>query len=377
VSPSLAAIEASVFSSLLHRLQAHDGEIYPFHVGDTWLEPAAGCRMEDLRVMDHPGMHRYAPPRGIPPLLQKLADRVASRSGVATDPDHVLVTSGATGGLSAVVGAIVQPGDEVLVLAPFWPLITGIVRCYHGQPVPVTSIGDADSADAVVERARSKLTRRTAALYLSTPNNPTGRILPPDWVAALVEWATTEDLWIIADEVYEDYVFSGRHVYSRSLAPDRTFSVHSFSKAFGMAGNRCGYVVGPRESMAELTKVSIHAFYSTPTASQLAACRVLDGRGDDWIADARERYREMGTRAANRLGVAPPEGSTFLFLDVADRLDERGLAGFLEDCVARGLLVAPGTSFGPYPTHVRVCFTCSPPDLVERGIEVLAGLLGR
>jgi N-succinyldiaminopimelate aminotransferase len=104
---------------------------------------------------------------------------------------------------------------------------------------------------------------------------------------------------------------------------------------------------------------------------------VLDGRADEWITDARERYREMGTHAADRLGVSPPEGSTFLFLDVADRLDERGLAGFLEDCVERGLLVAPGTSFGSYPTHIRVCFTCAPPDVVERGIEVLAGLLGR
>ena len=377
VSPSLAAVEASVFSSLIDRLKLYAGEIYPFHVGDTWLEPAEGCRMEDLSVAEHPGMHRYAPPRGLPPLLEMLAERVQGRSGVPTSPDDVLVTAGATGGLSAVVGAIVQPGDEVLVLAPYWPLITGIVRCYHGHPVGVPSIGDAADASALVEQARRRTTSRTVALYLSTPNNPSGRILPPDWIEALVAWATGEGLWIIADEVYEDYVFNGSHVYSRSLAPDRTFSVHSFSKAFGMAGNRCGYVVGPRATMEPLTKVSIHAFYSTPTASQLAACRVLDGRGDAWIADVRERYRQMGTRASARLGVAPPEGSTFLFLDVADRLDERGLTGFLGDCVERGLLVAPGTSFGAYPTHVRVCFTCSPPDVIERGIGVLAELLGR
>jgi N-succinyldiaminopimelate aminotransferase len=377
VSPSLAAVEASVFSSFMHRLKLHAGETFPFHVGDTWLEPAEGCRMEDLIVSEHPGMHRYAPPRGIPRLLELLAARVQARSGVPTEQDDVLVTAGATGGLSAVVGAIVQPGDEVLVLAPYWPLITGIVRCYHGDPVAVPSIGDAEDAHAVVEHARRKMTSRTVALYISTPNNPSGRILPPDWVEALVEWASAEGLWIIADEVYEDYVFDGRHVYCRSIAPERTFSVHSFSKAFGMAGNRCGYVVGPRDKMEQLTKVSIHAFYSTPTASQIAACRALDGRGDTWIADVRTRYRQMGTQAAARLGVAPPEGSTFLFIDVADRLDERGLEGFLGDCVERGLLVAPGTSFGPYPTHVRVCFTCAPPDVVERGIDVLAELLGR
>ena len=377
VSPSLAAVEASVFSSPMHRLKLHEGESYPLHVGDTWLEPVEGCRMEDLRVAEFPGMHRYAPPRGIPRLLEMLAARVETRSDTPTQRDDVLVSAGATGGLAAIVGTVVQPGDEVLVLAPYWPLITGIVRCYHGHPVGVPSIGDAEDSSAVVEQARRKFTSRTVALYISTPNNPSGRVLPPDWIEALVAWACAEGLWIISDEVYEDYVFSGHHVYIRSLAPERTFSVHSFSKAFGMAGNRCGYVVGPRGTMAQLTKVSTHAFYSTPTASQLAACRALDGRGDSWVADVRERYRLMGMQAATRLGVTPPEGSTFLFLDVADRLDERGLTGFLGDCVERGLLVAPGTSFGAYPTHVRICYTCAPPDIVERGVEILAELLGR
>ena len=85
----------------------------------------------------------------------------------------------------------------------------------------------------------------------------------------------------------------------------------------------------------------------------------------------------LGRRAAARLGVPAPEGSTFLFLDVADALDERGLTGLLEDCVDRGLLVAPGPSFGPFPTHIRVCFTSAEPERVLAGVDVLAGLLGR
>jgi N-succinyldiaminopimelate aminotransferase len=194
-------------------------------------------------------------------------------------------------------------------------------------------------------------------------------------VEALVAWAQSHDLWILADEVYEDYVYDGEHTYCRPLAPESTFAVHSFSKAYGMAGNRCGHVVGPRTVMPELRKVGLHSYYSTPTASQLAAVRVLAGAGLPWVEQARELYRRTGERAAARLGVAAPRGSTFLFLDVADRLDERGLGGFLEDCVDRGLFVAPGPSFGPYPTHVRLCFTAAPPDVVERGVEVLATLL--
>ncbi len=376
-SPTLADVGGSVYSALAARLARFSGETYPFHVGDTWLEPVEGCRMEDLLVGEHPGLHRYAPPRGLPQLIQALAARVERRSGVPTTPDEVLVTAGATGALGAVMGAILAPADDVLVLAPYWPLISGIVRCFHGQPIAVPTFGAVGSAEAAVAACDRACTGRTVALYLSTPNNPTGRILPPDWVEALVRWARAHDLWIVADEVYEDYVYDGRHAYARAVAPERTFSAHSFSKAFGMAGNRCGYVVGPREKMDELGKVSTHSFYSTPTASQIAAHRALDGRGDAWIQDVRERYRATGTSTARRLGVAPPEGSTFLFLDVAPHLDESGLRGFLERCADRGLLVAPGPSFGPYPTHVRLCFTCAPPEVVERGVEVLAGLIGR
>jgi len=373
---SVAGIESALYSALAHRIATHRGEIFPLHVGDTWLEPADGCRMQDLTVEDHPGMHRYAPPQGLPQLLDAIAERVRTRTGVPTDRGNVLVSAGATGGLGAVMGAILEPGDEVLILAPYWPLITGIVRCYHGRPVAVPFIGRVDSPESAVAAVRAQLSPRTVALYLSTPNNPTGVVFPRSWVEALVAWAASEGLWIVSDEVYEDYIYRGEHTLARALAPERTLSAHSFSKAFGMAGNRCGYVVGPEGIVRELCKVSTHAFYSTPTASQLAACRALDGRGDRWIEGVRGSYTETGNHAAAALGVAPPEGSTFLFLDVSAALDGRGLAGLLEDCADRGLFLAPGPSFGPYPRHVRICFTSAPPETIRRGVAQLASLLG-
>src|SRR5690606_31598989 len=118
VAPSLAAVGGSVFSHLARRLEEHPGEVYPLHVGDTWLDPAPGCRMEDLTVADHPGLHRYAPPQGVPELLAALAERLARRTGVATSPDEVMVAAGATGALGTAIGALVSPGEEVLVLAP-------------------------------------------------------------------------------------------------------------------------------------------------------------------------------------------------------------------------------------------------------------------
>src|SRR5688500_13276740 len=375
LSPSVAEITGAVYSRLAAKLASHTGPVYPLHVGDTWMEPPEGCRMEDLRVAEHPGMHRYTAPQGLPQLLAALADTVERRSGVPTTPDEVLVAAGATGALGAALGALVNPGEEVLILAPFWPLIAGIVRSFHGVPVPVPFLGEVATPREAIERVERYRTARTVALCLNTPDNPTGSVIPGEVLAALVEWAREHDLWVLADEVYEDYQYEGTHRYTRPLAPERTFACHSFSKAYGMAGNRCGYIVGPEEVMGELTKVSTHTFYSTPTAAQVAALRALAGPGDDWARAARDQYRDAGTRAAALLGLDPPQGSTFLFFDAAESLDERGLLGLLEACAERGLLVAPGPSFGPYPTHVRVCYTAVEPERALRGVEVLAEIL--
>jgi N-succinyldiaminopimelate aminotransferase len=378
VAEHLRSIPASAYSTLAARLDLFAGESYPLHVGDTWMEPPAGTRMEDLRVAEHPGMHRYASVHGLPALLDAVAERERANTGLPLERENVLITAGATGGLGAVAGAILEPGDEVLLLAPYWPLIAGIVHSFHGRPVPVPVLaGEVDSPDGAVAAAEGRRTARTVALYLSTPNNPTGRLLPRSWVEALVEWAARHDLWVITDEVYELLVYRGEHARALPLAPERTFLAQTFSKSFGMAGNRCGYVVGPREVMVELRKVSTHTFYSTPTASQLAAVAALRGPGDVWASATREQYAETGRRAAERLGLPAPEGSTFLFLDVAASLDGRGLEGLLSDCVDRGLLVAPGPSFGPYPTHVRLCYTAVEPERALRGVEVLAARLGR
>src|SRR5688572_32979093 len=110
VARSVAEIKGSVYSALAHRLESFGGETYPLHVGDTWMEPPEGCRMEDLRVAEYPGMHRYTAPQGLPTLLAAIATRVEDRSGMATTPDDVLVAAGGTGALGAAVGALITPG---------------------------------------------------------------------------------------------------------------------------------------------------------------------------------------------------------------------------------------------------------------------------
>jgi N-succinyldiaminopimelate aminotransferase len=278
----------------------------------------------------------------------------------------------------AAVGALVSPGEEVLLLAPRWPLIEGHVRMAGATPVEVPLLLGALylSPEAAVAAVEAHATEKTVALYLNTPNNPSGRLIPRASLAALAAWARRRDLWIFADEVYEDYAYAGPHAYAFPFAPERTVAAHSLSKAYGLAGARLGWLVGPEAALSQIVKFGAHTIYSAPTASQHAALLILAGAGDAWVAEARTEYAATGAEAARRLDVPAPEGGTFLFVDAARALDSRGLMGLLEDCAEKGLFLAPGPSFGPFPTHVRLCYTAVPPVAALRGVDILAKLLG-
>jgi N-succinyldiaminopimelate aminotransferase len=351
------------------------GGVCPLHVGDTWMTPFEGARMEDLREAEHPGLHRYSETRGVPELVDAIVEKARSRNALRCEPEGVLVTAGATGALGSALGAIASPGDEVLILSPFWPLIRGIVEAFRARPIEVPFFDRVANASDAVDAVRAHLTPKSVALYVSTPSNPTGQVLPRGWLESLAELAAREGLWLLSDEVYEDYVYRGEHVSIGQFAPERTLSVFSFSKAYGMAGNRVGYLVGPPDAVTQALKISTHTFYAAPTSGQLAGLLALRD-GDAWQARARALYQEVGDRTARKLGIPPPAGATYHFLDVSSRLDGRGVFGFLEDCVARGVALAPGPSCGDaYQGWVRLCYTAAPPEEVERAVAVVSELL--
>jgi aspartate/methionine/tyrosine aminotransferase len=369
---NVLAMPGAVYSPFADRMRDHPGPLFPLHVGDTWMEPFEGARMQDLRVEDHSGLHRYTDTQGVPELVDAIVQKLRTKNGLAAERDSVLVAAGATGALATVIGALVQPGEEVLILAPFWPLIRGIVQTFNGVPVEVPFYDRVDSAKAAVAAVRERISPRTVALYVSTPSNPTGRVLPGDWLEALADLAEREDLWLLSDEVYEDFVYRGEHVSCGRFAPARTLSFFSFSKAYGMAGNRVGYVAGPPSVIGEARKVGTHTFYHPPTAGQVAGLRALEG-GDAWIENARSSYRSAGDDAARALGLPEPGGSTFFFVDARPSFDERGMQGLLEDCFEDGVLVAPGASSGSaYQDWLRLCFTCLPPEQAAEGVRRLA-----
>lgn len=372
----VASMPGAVYSPLGDRIAQRTGPVYPLHVGDTWRDPFDGGRMQDLAQAAHPGINRYTATQGIAPLLDAIVEKLRTRNQIDCERDQVLVTGGATAGLANATGALFAPGDEVLILAPFWPLIRGIVQSTGATPVEVPFFDRVFALDDALAAIDAQRSERTVALYVSTPSNPTGRVIPEAWLAAFAEWARRHDVWLLADEVYENLVYRGEHVSLARFAPERTVTSFSFSKSYGMAGYRAGYLVGPRDVIAAAHKLHTHSTYSTATPSQFAALAALRG-GDAWLAETREHYRAAGADAAQVLGLPAPEGSTFLFLDVRDRLDARGMLGFLEDVFEDGVVLSPGASSGrDYEGFARLCFTAAPPAQVATAVRLLAKRMG-
>ncbi len=340
------------------------------------------ARAESQHTTVYPRLHNYAPVHGEPMLLDAIAARLAERGGRPVPRECVQVTAGGTGGFACLANALLEPGEEVILLAPFWPLVRGIVAARGARPVQVPFHDRLDMADfdpmAALEAAR---TERTVAVYLNTPNNPTGRITPPDVVDEVLAFVRRHGLWLITDEAYED-LWLGREapepVWARPEARDVTVAVHTVSKSYGLAGARVGWVHGPESAMRAISNVQTYLTYCAPRPMQMGAARALR-EGDRWCAEARDKYREAARMAASILGLSPPEGGTFLFFDARPWLppDAEDCMPFLERCALEaGVLMTPGSACGEaYPSWVRMCFTAVPPDELRAALARLEPLL--
>ncbi len=379
---SVDALSAQVFSQLVAKAQQRGQAVAPLHVGDTWLEPLAAARAEAQLSATQPLLHNYSPVQGEPVLLDAILRHLQRRAGVKRDREQLQVMSGATAGLGVIIDALLDPGDEVIIPAPFWPLIRGTVRRRGAIAVEVpffTKLGDEDfDPEAELEAA---VTTNTAAIYVNTPHNPTGAMLGERELAAIARVAERHKLWIICDEVYEDLWFGEQAHASPWARPDfidRTIAVHSLSKAYGLAGARVGFAHGPHAVMETIRGVQTFFTYCAPRPMQFGAAKALD-EGQEWLANARKLYREAGYRSADALGIAPPAGGTFVFADAGPHLREgEDIMGFLQRCLDVDVLLTPGASLGDaYQDWVRVCFTSATPEVLSAALERLRPLFSR
>jgi len=373
-------LSGSVFGSLLSRAKARGGSIHPLHVGDTYKQPIPEARAEAQLISEHAGLHRYAPPQGMPELIDAVVARERQRSGLELTRDDVQIMSGATAGLSVIANTILDPGDEVLLPSPYWPLIRGIIASRGAVPVELPCFHRALTQDLEAQ-FEARVTPRTVALYLNSPHNPTGRVLPLEALEALLRVVLRHDLWVICDEAYEELHFDSRPtpLWAHEALRDRAIVSHTFSKSYGMAGARVGYVHAPPRVMRALRGVQTFLTYCAPRPMQLGALACLR-HGQGFLEECRRDYALAGARAAEVLGVAPPEGGTFLFFDASPYLSSADETSqpFLERCVDQGVLLTPGSACGAdFARWVRICFSVEAPDDFEQALAGVARAMGK
>ena len=379
VSPTSEGLSSSVFQALRTRASRHAGRVHPLHVGDTWREPPECARAETLTTAAHPMIHAYATTHGEPALLDAIERRLASR-GRSVAREAIQIVSGATSGLSAACQTLLDPGDEVIIPTPCWPLIPGIVRSRGAVVVEAPVMTRLREPGFDLEAAlESFVTARTSAIYVNTPHNPTGRILTTGELDAIVRVARRNDLWILADEVYEDLWFAQAPppaLWQREDAHDRTISTHSVSKAYGMAGARVGWTHGPASVIRPLRAVYTQQVYCAPRPMQVLASRALDA-GGAWLEETRRHYEDAAQRCARSLSLPVPESGAFLFFDARPWLAKDGdLLPFLERCLDAGVLLTPGSACGrDFSTWARLCYTSVPPADLDDALDRLAGVM--
>jgi aspartate/methionine/tyrosine aminotransferase len=240
----------------------------------------------------------------------------------------------------------------------------------------------ADPTTSVHALLSARATPRTRALYLATPNNPDGKVLPRAVLEEVARFARERELWVLADEVYEDIVFTGEHVSIAALdgMAERTITAMSLSKSYGLAGLRLGCVVADPKIMHALRKMVNHAVYNVPVVLQRVGLGAVEN-SDEWLAGARAAYREARDLASAEVP-APhflPEGGAYLFLDLAPfagAAGEPAIQALHERLLDAGVALAPGAAFGArHAMHARLCYTALEGERLRAGLRRLREVL--
>ena len=338
----------------------------------------------------NPASHKYTPAAGLPELRAAIAAKTARDSGYAPEASQVLVTNGGKQAVYNTFQALLDPGDEVLLPAPYWTTYPEAIALADGIPV-VLPTDESDGFRVTIEHLEAALTSHTKALLFVSPSNPTGVVYPPEEVEAIGRWALEHELWVVTDEIYEhltygDHRFTSMPALVPELAESSCVVVNGVAKTYAMTGWRVGWMIGPPDVITAAGNLQSHATSNVANVSQWAALAAVSG---DLVAVAEmrgafdRRGRTMHTMLSAIPGVTclEPQGAFYCFPSFEGVLG-RTIAGRvpttsveLADLLLEEAKVAivPGEAFGA-PGYARLSFALGDDDLVE-GVERIGKLL--
>ena len=335
--------------------------------------------------------HKYTPTAGLPELREAIAKKTLRDTGLEIKPSQVLVTNGGKHAVATAYMTLLNPGDEVLIPAPFWTTYPEAVYLAGAKPVAVPT-SEANGFRVTVADLEKYRTPKTKLLTFVSPSNPTGAVVAPEEVAAIGRWAAEHDIWVLADEIYEHLVYgSAKNVSMPVVAPelgDRWVVVNGVAKTYAMTGWRVGWMVGPQDVMDTAITYQSQTTSNISNISQRAAVAALEGdlSAVMEMRAAFDRRRQVMTTMLNAIdGItcAEPEGAFYCFANVQGLLG-RSIAGRISESSAElsaylleavKVAVVPGEAFGA-PGFVRLSYALNDADLAE-GLERVAQFVAK
>ena len=386
VSPSATlAVDAKAKA-----LQAAGESVIGFGAGEPDFPTPAHIVEAAVEACRDPATHKYSPTAGLPALREAIAAKTLRDSGFEVPASRVLVTNGGKQAIANAFAALCDPGDEVLVPAPYWTTYPEAIALAGGVTVVVPT-DETTGYRTSVEQLEAALTPRTKVLLFVSPSNPTGAVYPREEIEAIGRWADRHGLWVVTDEIYEHLTYDGVTHHSMPVVvpelADRCVVVNGVAKTYAMTGWRVGWLIGPADVVTAATNLQSHETSNVANVSQRAALAAVSG---DLVAvgemrQAFDRRRRTIHRLLNEIdGVEcpVPEGAFYAFPSVKGLLGRElrgrqvttsaGLAELAIDEV--GVAVVPGEAFGA-PGYFRLSYALGDEDLVE-GVGRLASLFG-
>jgi aspartate aminotransferase len=373
------------------KLKASGVDVISFGAGEPDFDTPQHIKDAASNALEGKGVGKYTEVGGILPLRKAIAAELSSVHKTAIDPDQVLVSTGAKHSLYNLFMALIDPGDEVLIPAPYWVSYPDMVMLAGGKPVflPTTA---ANNFAVTADQVRAAITPRTRAIVLNNPSNPTGAVYSRAQIEALAAVVLEKDLLVVSDDIYRQLVY-GDATYNSIAAVSPEVAAHvvlidGVSKTYAMTGWRIGYTAGPLPLIKAMAKIQGQSTSNPTHISQIATLAGLTGP-QQCVADMRKAFDERRIAMVRLLRAIPgvtcvePKGAFYAFPDVSAYVgkktpqgtvlaDDVQLCDWLVD--AGKVAVVPGSGFGA-PGFVRLAYACSMQD-IETGVDRLAKSLG-
>jgi len=333
--------------------------------------------------------HRYSPTPGLAPLREAIAKSATRDDGYEITADQVVVTNGGKQAIFNTMATLINPGDEVLLQAPYWVTYPEAVQIFGGKPVVINS-DETTNYKISIDQLEKAFTNKTKLLIFSSPSNPTGTVYTPEEVKAIGQWAVSKNIWVMTDEIYLHLIYAGSKFSSMpGLVPelrDKCVIVNGVAKTYAMTGWRVGWTIGPKEFTKASINLQSHMTSNVNNIAQQATIAALNGSQDVLkpMLEAFSKRRDTIVKMLNEIeGVICPEpggafyvypsvkglfGKTINGKTINSSLDLANIA--LEEV---DVALVPGEAFGT-PGYVRMSYALSDKDLVE-GITRLQKLL--